>query len=71
MQDADGLLAGEAAHRNYEPAIHRRVVALVDGAFLLVLDHVLEIGSERTVQVYYHLDSPDVSVGRGSSCGDH
>jgi hypothetical protein len=36
-------------------------VAIVDGAFLLVLDHVREIAPERTVQVYFHLDSPAVT----------
>ncbi|HZO32322.1 MAG TPA: heparinase II/III-family protein [Chloroflexota bacterium] len=61
VQEGDGILAAEAEHRNYEPAIHRRVVAIVDGAFLLVLDHVREIGPERTVQVYYHLDAPDAT----------
>ena len=33
----------------------------MDGAFLLVLDHVREIGPERTAQVYYHLDSTDAT----------
>ena len=61
VQDDAGLLAAEAIHHNYEPAIHRRTVAIVDGAFLLVLDHIREIGPERTVQIYYHLDAPDVT----------
>jgi len=61
VQDDAGLLAAEAYHRNYEPAIHRRAVALVDGAFLLVLDHVRDIDPERTLQIYYHVDSPDVA----------
>lgn len=59
--EAVGIVAAEAYHRNYEPAIHRRAVALVDGAFLLVLDHVRDIAPERTVQLYYHLDSPAVT----------
>jgi hypothetical protein len=61
VQERDGLLAAEAVHHNYEPAIHRRAVAIVDGTFLLVLDHVRDISPERTVQLYYHLDSPDVT----------
>jgi hypothetical protein len=61
VQERDGLLAAEAVHHNYEPASHRRAVAIVDGAFLLILDHVRDIGPERTVQIYYHLDSPDVT----------
>src|SRR5688500_14431584 len=59
--EAAGILAAEAYHRNYEPAVHRRAVAIVDGAILLVFDHVREIGPERTVQLYYHLDSPAVT----------
>lgn len=55
------LLAAEAVHHNYEPAIHRRMVALVGGAFLLVLDQVRAIGPERTVQIFYHLDASDVT----------
>jgi hypothetical protein len=61
VQDRAGLLAAEAVHHNYEPAIHRRMVAIVDDAFLLVFDHVREISPERTVQLYYHLDSPEVT----------
>ena len=61
VQEMDGLLAAEAEHRNYEPAIHRRAVAIVNGAFLLVLDEVRDLAPERTIQLYYHLDSPDVT----------
>lgn len=61
VQDEPGLMAAEGVHHNYEPAIHRRVVALVDGALLLVLDHVHDIAPERTVELYYHLDSPNVT----------
>jgi hypothetical protein len=61
VQEGAWMLAAEGTHRNYEPALHRRAVALVDDAFLLVLDHIREIGPERTVQVYYHVDSPAVT----------
>jgi hypothetical protein len=65
VQEGDGLQAAEAYHRNYEPAVHRRAVAIVDGAFLLVLDHVRELAPEHTVQLYYHLDSPNVTWDAG------
>jgi hypothetical protein len=65
IQEDAGLLAAEAMHRNYEPAVHRRAVAIVDGAFLLVLDRLRDLGPERTVQIYYHLDSPDVAWDTG------
>lgn len=67
VQDDPDLMAAEAEHTNYAPAIHRRAVAIVAcpdagvGAFLLVLDHVRDLAPERTVQVYYHLDSPAVT----------
>jgi hypothetical protein len=60
-QAAASIIAAEAYHCNYEPAIYRRAVAIVDGTFLLVLDHVRDISPERTIQIYYHLDSPAVS----------
>ena len=40
-------------------------MAIVDGAFLLVLDHIRDIAPERTVQLYYHLDSPAVTWDPG------
>ena len=43
--DTAGIVAVEAYHRNYEPAVCRPAVAIVDGAFPLVLDHVREIGT--------------------------
>ena len=60
VRQSDRLLAAEAVHHNYAPAIHRRALAIVDSTFLLVLDHVEKIGLERSVQIYFHLDSPNV-----------
>lgn len=60
VQQTDGLLAAEAMHENYEPAIHRRAAAIVDGAFLLVLDEVRDLEPGRSVQIYYHVDSAEV-----------
>jgi hypothetical protein len=65
VQEEAGLLAAEAEHHNYEPAVHRRVVAIVEGAFLLVLDQVRDLAPERSVQVYYHLDSPSAAWDAG------
>lgn len=54
---ADRLLAAEGWHRNYAPVVHRRVVALVDGRLLVVLDDVRDLAPDATVQIYYHLDA--------------
>jgi hypothetical protein len=59
-QVTDGMLAAEAVQHNYEPAIHRRLVAIVDDLFLLVLDRLSHLDDGRTVQIYYHVDSPHV-----------
>jgi len=61
VQQSDRLLAVEAVHHNYAPASHRRVLAIVDGTFVLVLDQVQNIGPEHSVQIYFHLDSPNVA----------
>jgi len=61
VYQADGLLAAAGWHRNYEPAIHRRLVALVDGRALVVLDEVLDLAPSATVQIYYHLDAEQVT----------
>jgi hypothetical protein len=58
--DEPNLLAAEAVQQNYEPAIHRRVVALVDAVALVVLDRFSALSPESSIQIYYHLDSTDV-----------
>ncbi len=63
-----GLLVAEALHQNYEPAVHRRLIAIVDDAFLLVLDRVTGMNPDSTVQIYYHLNSTDVTWDLASGC---
>jgi hypothetical protein len=60
LKQEDGLLAAESFHENYAPSIHRRLVALVDDRFLLVLDQITHTKPRSSVQIYYHLDSTDV-----------
>lgn len=55
-QQANHLLA-IAEHHNYEPAIHRRMVVILDKRILVVLDFIDHINLEDTVQIYYHIDS--------------
>jgi hypothetical protein len=60
LSEEPGLLAAESVHENYSPSIHRRLLALIDEEFLLVLDQVTHLKPRSSVQVYYHLDSTDV-----------
>jgi hypothetical protein len=55
VQDEPLLLAAQGTHRNYEPAVHRRAVALVEDRFLLVLDEVTDLYWLSSVQLYYQL----------------
>lgn len=64
----DGLVAAEAMHRNYEPAICRRVLALVEGRFVLILDQVTAVAPNASVQLYYHLDSLCVASDCAANC---
>jgi hypothetical protein len=52
-----GLMAVAAEHLNYEPAVHQRLVALVEEQFLVVVDEVKDVAEDAAVQIYYHLDS--------------
>ncbi|NLL71847.1 MAG: hypothetical protein GX238_12055 [Epulopiscium sp.] len=49
-----------AEHHNYEPAIHRRLIGIVDQRILVVLDFIDHIKEQDTVQIYYHIDSVNV-----------
>jgi hypothetical protein len=60
LKNEAGLLAAESIHENYAPSIHRRLVALIDEQFLLVLDQITNTKPRSSVQIYYHLDSTDV-----------
>lgn len=48
-------------HRNYEPVLCRRVLALLDRRLLVVLDVVDALAPSSTVQIYFHLDSTQVA----------
>lgn len=61
LHEQPRLLAAEAAHHNYSPAIHRRLLAIIDGSAVLVLDLLEKLGRNSRVQVYYHVDTERVS----------
>lgn len=57
VRDEAGLVRIDSFHRNYEPAICRRSVALLDGKWLAVIDSVTGLAAASTVQIWFHLDS--------------
>jgi len=59
--DQPRLLAVEAIQHNYEPTVHRRAVLLIDSTALIVLDHLTGLQPDSSVQIYYHLDTTDVT----------
>lgn len=58
VEENERLMYAVAEHRNYQPAIHRRVTALVDQRFLLVLDLLAQVEEDSSVQINFHMDSP-------------
>jgi len=54
-----GIMAAAAMQRNFAPAVHRRLVAIIDGAWLLVIDAFSGLWEGATVQIYFHFDCPD------------
>lgn len=51
------LIYSVAEHRNYEPVIHKRVVAIVDQKFLAVMDILTGMTPDTSVQINFHMDS--------------
>ena len=61
-----GLIWAIAAHRNYEPAIHTRLLALVEGTFLLVADLIEGLSGTDSLQLQFHIDRPAITL-KGTS----
>lgn len=68
MVDDKSLMYAEAEHFNYEPAIHKRVLAIIDREYTLVLDKVTAINPDSTVQLYYHMDCGKVTLDANKNC---
>lgn len=61
--EGEGYSAVVGMHRNYEPVIHRRLLAMIEGRFLLVLDRVTADDDPLfSVQIYYHFDSVQTTL---------
>jgi hypothetical protein len=61
MWETSGILSAAAFQRNFAPALHRRLVALVDSAFLVIIDAFSGLMDGSTVQLHYHFDSTQVT----------
>lgn len=66
--DRKELMYAEAEHLNYEPAVHRRLLSIVDGTFLLVLDRVTKVEPDASVQIYYHMDTDKAVLDLKNGC---
>ena len=44
-------------HYNYEPAVHKRALAIVEGKFLAVMDVLTGVAPDTSVQINFHMDS--------------
>lgn len=53
----DRLIWAMGEHHNYEPAVHGRIVAIVDGRFLAVMDVLTGVAPDTSVQINFHMDS--------------
>ena len=64
VRQQPGCKAVIARHDNYEPAIHFRAVAILENAFLLVVDWIENLSPGDLLQIYYHIDSIRVDMDR-------
>lgn len=51
------LIYAVGQHYNYEPAVHKRVVAIIDGRLLAVIDILEHVAPDTSVQINFHMDS--------------
>ncbi len=61
-KEEPGLIWATAAHNNYEPVIHTRFLALVEGKFLLAADLIEGLSSNDSLQLQFHIDRPKITL---------
>lgn len=62
------LIYAVGEHLNYEPAVHKRAVAIVDGKMLAVMDVLDQVRADSSVQINFHMNSPVAKVNSEKSC---
>lgn len=71
MGDMEGkcFQAAHSIHTCYFPAVCERIIALVDGAFLVVWDRVSHMHTSEQVDIRFHLDTKTAYIGEsGEVC---
>lgn len=58
VDQTDRLTYAIAYHMNYRPTLHKRVIALVDSSFLIVVDCLDHVEPDTSVQINFHMDAP-------------
>lgn len=73
VEQTDRLTYAVAYHLNYRPTLHKRVVALVDSSFLIVLDCLDHVEQDTSVQINFHMDTPQAMANSeiSSACSLH
>lgn len=66
-EEKERLVYSVAEHANYQPIMHKRAVALVDGRILLVLDILDHVIPDTSVQINFHMDAPAAMVNAKQS----
>lgn len=62
------LIYSVGYHMNYRPTIHKRAVAIVDSRFLAVMDCLDHANPEDSVQINFHMDTPQAMANSQTSC---
>lgn len=73
VEHTDRLIYAVAYHMNYRPAIHKRVIALIDSSFLVVMDCLDQVEADTSVQINFHMDTPQAMADSetSSACSLH
>jgi len=61
VEDRGFYRIASAYHLNYEPAVHHRHIALVDGSIVVIADRVEGL-NQQLVERYFHLDFTEVKA---------
>lgn len=62
VECGSNIMYAEACHLNYEPTEHRRLIGIIEGQFVLVLDWIKNVEKNANIKLYYHLDSSRIGM---------
>lgn len=61
--ESEGMSYAVSEHHNYDPAVCKRAIALIDGTIVLVLDLVRGLRGGETVELNFNVDRTEVEFG--------